>query len=82
VEKAMRLKRGDKSQSVTNALGTPTLVRDMHMIGGGNPIGSRLIYCAVKWKDGDVDEVLDEAVTVVLDRSDQVVSVRINMTLE
>jgi hypothetical protein len=82
VERAATLKVGDSFQTVTNALGVPTVDQRLARKESSRVIGRSLKYYAVIWERGLVNELHDELVDVMLDEKNRVRSVRIKVTLE
>jgi len=83
VQKAAALEGGDSYQTVTNALGSPSLDQRYAQKEGDKRIMIRsLKYYAVIWEKGGAGSWHDESIDVSLDEKNRVRSVRINVTLE
>jgi|SRR5579862_3922313 len=82
VERTLALKVGDSYDSVTNALGVPTIDQTLMKKETNRIVGRSLTYYAVIWERGSVNELNDEFVDVSLDERNRVSSVLIRINLK
>ena len=75
VSLTLKIRKGDSAESVIRILGEPTIDQALSRKESDKVVGRELRYYLLRWKNGLVNELHDEMVSVWLDPSNQVKSI-------
>ena len=81
VDKANTVKVGSSYESVISIMGTPTHDSVLMAKQNNEVIGRVLMYYAVNWEKGLVNELHDQLVSIYFEKTDHVKSVNIKVTV-